>query len=244
MKGPAVIVRGLSKTFPGGVAAVDGLDLDLAPERFTALIGPSGCGKTTILRLIGGLETADSGSIQLSSPSRIGICFQEPRLLPWRTVLGNVALPLDLEHAPRDRAHRAIELVGLSNAADRLPAALSGGMRMRAALARSLVLDPELLLLDEPFGALDEVTRFRIDEDVAQILRDRGATVLLVTHSIAEAIFLADEVVVLSSQPAKVVERFTIDFPERTAALRATSPFASMTARVYEALRRGMEVAS
>ena len=110
-------------------------------------------------------------------------------------MLGNVALPLDLEHVPRDRAHRAIELVGLSNAADRLPAALSGGMRMRAALARSLVLDPELLLLDEPFGALDEVTRFRIDEDVAQILRDRGATVLLVTHSIAEAIFLADEVV-------------------------------------------------
>ena len=243
---PGVALRGVSKRFETGVQAVAELHLEFFSGRLTALLGPTGCGKTTILRIVGGLEKPDTGSVEFDPPSpTLGFCFQEPRLLPWRDVYGNVCLPLELAHVDRVQRSRvvdlAIELVGLTDVADRLPATLSGGMRMRVALARTLVTEPKLLLLDEPFGALDEVTRFQLDEDVANLVRGGKVTALLVTHSITEAVFLADEVIVLSSRPAQVVSRFEVKFPVRDAKLRGTSHFATLTARIYESLRSGME---
>lgn len=241
-----ITLRNIHKTFAPDVTVLDGLDLKIEAGKFTALIGPSGCGKTTILRMIGGLESPDKGEIEFSSTSQAtGFCFQEPRLLPWRSVRGNVGLPLELAQVgTQDRSaavDAAIELVGLTDATDRLPAALSGGMQMRTALARSLVMDPGLLLLDEPFGSLDEVTRFRLDEDVSRLMSAREVTVLLVTHSISEAVFLADEIVVLSNRPANIVDRFDVNFEHRDKDLRVTPAFAEVSARVYEALRTGTE---
>ena len=177
--------EGLAKVFPGPVEAVAGMDLEIRPGTVTALLGPTGCGKSTVLRMIGGLETPSSGVLELETGTRIGFCFQEPRLLPWRSVRRNVALPLELARVPADeirsRVDAQLERVGLADAADRLPSALSGGMRMRTAVARTLVPEPNLLLLDEPFGALDEVTRFRLDEELAMLVRDGGPTVVIVT---------------------------------------------------------------
>ena len=243
---PGILFKNVSKSFGGEVEVLDALDLDIPADRFVAVLGPTGCGKTTMLRMAGGLDVPDEGEIVFSTPSpQVGFCFQEPRLLPWRTVEANVALPLELEGRPADSkaiAH-ALEMVGLTDAMTRMPAALSGGMKMRTALARALITDPRLLLLDEPFGALDEVTRFKLDEDVARLVRGRDTTVLMVTHSITEAVFLADEVVVCSPRPAKVVDRFQIDVGPRNPEMRVTPEFSSMTARVYEALRSCMEEA-
>lgn len=244
-----ITLKNVHKTFPPDVKVVDGINLEIEGGKLTALIGPSGCGKTTLLRMIGGFFEPDQGEITLSSEmGSIGVCFQEPRLLPWRNVRANVGLPLELggvAKAERSKAvDAAIDLVGLTDASQRIPAELSGGMSMRAALARSLVTDPELLLLDEPFGGLDEVTRLRIDEDVSKLLQTRDVTVLLVTHSITEAVFLADEVVVLSDRPASIVDRFTVDFESRDANLRSTPEFAEISARIYKALRSGMRTDS
>jgi NitT/TauT family transport system ATP-binding protein len=243
-----VRLRAVEKVFPGGVEAVAAMDLDLAPGRVTALLGPTGCGKSTLLRLIGGVETPTAGSIEIEPLPQIGFCFQEARLLPWRNVRRNVALPLELARASREtcrrEADRRLEMVGLGDAAEFLPAALSGGMRMRAAVARAFIADPTLLLLDEPFAALDEVTRLRLDEEVSALVRKRSITVLLVTHSIAEAVFLADEVVVLSPRPARILDRFEIPFGERNAALRGQEEFAALQSRIYNVLLAGMEATS
>ncbi len=236
--------EGLAKVFPGPVEAVAGMDLEIRPGTVTALLGPTGCGKSTVLRMIGGLETPSSGVLELETGTRIGFCFQEPRLLPWRSVRRNVALPLELARVPADeirsRVDAQLERVGLADAADRLPSALSGGMRMRTAMARTLVPEPNLLLLDEPFGALDEVTRFRLDEELAMLVRDGGPTVVIVTHSISEAVFLADEVLVLGPRPARILERFEVDLGVRDAAVRTTDRFQHLQSEVYAVLRAGM----
>lgn len=250
MSRAVVRMRKLRRWFDGAegrVEAVGGLDLDLVEGSTTVLIGPTGCGKSTVLRIVGGIDEASAGVVERAADLPIGYCFQEPRLLPWRSVRRNVALPLELAGRPREEALAAadskIELVGLGDAAERLPAALSGGMRMRAAVARALVSDPRLLLLDEPFGALDEVTRFRLDEELAALVRGTGITTLLVTHSIAEAVFLADEIVVLGPRPARIIERFEVPFDRREPALRGDAAFASLQARVLEVLRAGVEEA-
>ncbi|HXK24013.1 MAG TPA: ABC transporter ATP-binding protein [Myxococcota bacterium] len=253
--GVEVRVSRVSRTFrtPGepDVPAVDGLDLVAAPGEFVAILGPSGCGKSTLLRMIAGLDRPDAGSIELRDAAggaaprnAIAYVFQDAHLLPWRDVLGNVALPLELQGRAsgerRDAAARAIERVGLADAARRHPAQLSGGMRMRVSLARALVTEPRLLLLDEPFAALDEITRQELDDQLRALWSDSGVTVLFVTHSIAEAAFLAERAIVLTPRPARILLDHPVDLGRsRDAALRGDPRFARETRVLFEALRRG-----
>jgi NitT/TauT family transport system ATP-binding protein len=248
------------RTFGRGaerVEAVAGIDLEIAPGEFLALLGPSGCGKSTLLRMVAGLDRPDAGAVRIDGEppdlrpgdperTRLAYVFQDAHLLPWRDVLGNVALPLELlgETAERCRAaaREAAGQVGLGDALARHPAELSGGMRMRASLARALVTRPRLLLLDEPFAALDEITRQGLDDQLRALWAESGATVLFVTHSIAEAAFLSERAVVLSQRPARVVLEHALELPEkRSAALRADPRFAAQTGILQDALRRGSE---
>jgi NitT/TauT family transport system ATP-binding protein len=243
-----VTVRGVRQVFPGGVVALDSMDLEVASGEFLAILGPSGCGKSTLLRIIAGLDRPTSGELTIgrSAASRFDVAyvFQDAHLLPWRTVLSNAALPLELQGI--DRAERrkaatdALIKVGLGDALDRYPAQLSGGMRMRVSLARAMVTQPTLLLLDEPFAALDEITRQRLDEALRELWQSRKMTVIFVTHSTHEAVFLADRAVVLSKRPGRIVEDRRVELPsERAGALRATAEFARETRFVYDALERG-----
>ncbi len=210
------------------------MDIDVAPGSFVALLGPSGCGKSTLLRLVAGLDAPDAGSVRLEHGEGEGgglaFVFQDAHLLPWRTVIANVALPLELRGVPERarlaEARAAIAQVGLSDAEGRRPAELSGGMRMRASLARALVTRPSLLLLDEPFAALDELTRMRLDDELRDLWIARGMTVLFVTHAITEAAYLAERAVVFSPRPARVVASLHIDLPAaRSRAIRADPAF-------------------
>jgi len=217
-------LHGITVTFPVAhqepLVALDGLDLMVEPGEIVALIGPNGSGKSTLLRVIAGLLVPDAGTASIDGArvagpdARVGLVFQEPRLLPWRTTASNVAYPLELAgvgaHARRERVQSLLATVGLEAAAAQLPSQLSGGMRQRAALARTLALQPEVLLLDEPFSALDELTRERLNLELLAITAQRPTTVVLVTHSVQEAIFLADRVVVLSARPGRVVEEVRI----------------------------------
>jgi NitT/TauT family transport system ATP-binding protein len=239
----ALELRGVRRVFPGPVPAVDGIDLRIEAGAFVAILGPSGCGKSTLLRMIAGLDKPDSGTIQ-SSTRAVAYVFQDAHLLPWRNVLRNVQLPLELMGAQRatrlDAALRAIEQVGLADAIKRYPAQLSGGMRMRVSLARALVTDPDLLLLDEPFAALDEITRQQLDEQLHQLWCSRRMTVVFVTHSIVEATFLAQRAIVLTRRPARIVLDRTIDLPpQRNAALRVDPAFAREMRILFDALERG-----
>ena len=241
--GLRVSLRDVRKIFPGGVAAVAAVTLDVAEGQFVSLLGPSGCGKSTLLRLIARLDHADGGTIHID-PGSIACVFQDAHLMPWRNVLRNVELPLELRGVPRhqrrEAALAAIERVGLSDALTRYPAQLSGGMRMRASLARALVTGPRLLLLDEPFAALDELTRQRLDEQLYQLWRDHRMTVIFVTHSISEATYLAQRAVVLTPRPARVVLDHSIELPvDRSGSIRTSSQFARQAGVLYEALRRG-----
>ena len=246
-RGVAFALEGVHRSYRseagGEVAALAGIDLAVEESSFVALLGPSGCGKSTLLRLVAGLDPAQRGLVR-SGGGRLAMVFQDAHLLPWRDVLANVELPLELLGQPaparRARADAAIAQVGLTDAAHRYPAELSGGMRMRASLARALVTEPRLLLLDEPFAALDELTRMALDDELRRLWREAGLTVLFVTHSIAEAAYLAERVVVLSRRPARVVLDHTLALPaERSAALRAEPAFARELGVLHEALRRG-----
>ena len=244
----AVELRSITRRFDNGVVALDGVDLEVPTRQFLAILGPSGCGKSTLLRLIAGLDPPQSGRIHAankqSARSRVAYVFQDAHLLPWRTVLGNVALPLELMHGSRvDRmadSMRAIEMVGLTEAIDRYPNQLSGGMRMRVSLARAMVTRPELLLLDEPFAALDEITRQKLDEQLHELWLATKTTVIFVTHSTSEAVYLAQRAIVLSRRPGRIIDDRTIELPApRVGSIRATPEFAMQTRAIYDALERG-----
>ena len=251
----ALALKGVQRAF-GGLPVLRELDLTVAAGQLLALLGPSGCGKSTLLRLVAGLDQADAGTVHAggrpvhdrppSARGAVSFVFQQAQLLPWRTLLGNVALPLELggvgKRARRERAMRLIEEVGLADAAGRYPAQLSGGMQMRASLARALVTEPALLLLDEPFAALDEITRQRLDGRLHDLWRERGITVLFVTHSISEAVFLAQRAVMLSARPARIVADRMIDLPaQRPPAIRNTAAFAAQMSRLHQDLLRAEE---
>ena len=243
-RGARVRVRGARRVFPGGVVALDGVDLDVAPGAFVALLGPSGCGKSTLLRLIARLDPPDGGEVSADDGGALAFVFQDAHLLPWRTVLANVALPLELRGVPAGErlaaARVAVERVGLTDASSRRPAELSGGMRMRVSLARALVTRPRLLLLDEPFAALDELTRGRLDDQLRALWLDLGMTVLFVTHSITEAAYLAERAVVFSPRPARVVADHRVDLPPlREGSLRADASFAREARVLFDALEKG-----
>jgi NitT/TauT family transport system ATP-binding protein len=220
---PAVACRAVGKTFPGrrAVVALDGVDRDLRPWTVTALVGPSGCGKSTLLRIVAGLERPSAGTVtvdgadpsDLRARGQIAVAFQDASLLPWRSVASNVALARRLARLPRDpdRVQRLIELVGLAGFESAKPAQLSGGMRQRAAIARCLVTEPRLLLLDEPFGAVDELTRRRLNLELPDTWQDSKPTTLLVTHSVPEAVLLADEVVVMTDRPGMIAARVPVE---------------------------------
>jgi len=246
----SVIIRDVSHSFSSGGPVLEKIDLELGRGSFVALLGPSGCGKSTLLRFISGLATPSQGSIELASPdstrpaagSRIAFVFQDAQLLPWRSVLDNVALPLELagveRASARERARKPLADVELSDVLDRYPDQLSGGMRMRVSIARALVTEPELLLLDEPFAALDELTRQRLDERLRSLWLARKMTVIFVTHALAEAAYLADRALVMSRRPGKIVLDHALALPEvRTQDLRTSAAFVDQTAILYRALR-------
>jgi NitT/TauT family transport system ATP-binding protein len=246
-------ITGLRKRFAeqagDPVEVLAGIDVDVPASQFVALLGPSGCGKSTLLRLVAGLDGADRGSLLVGGrpirrrehPEAVAFVFQEAHLLPWRTLIKNVLLPLELRGMPRgesrDRALHMLEKVGLSDARERYPSQLSGGMQLRGSLARALVTDPKLLLLDEPFAALDEITRQRLDTLVYEIWRERRFTALFVTHSLREAAFLAQRAIMLSRRPARVVADRPIDLPaDRAAELRVSLAYDELVERLYQDL--------
>ncbi len=234
--GPLVAVRDLTLEFPGG--------------SFTAIIGPNGCGKSTLLRAIAGLLTPTAGAVRIgeganghprAGDGRVGLAFQQPRLLPWLSTLDNVALPLTLQGAAADdargRSTEALERVGLAEAAGLMPAHLSGGMAQRAGLARALIGDPPILLLDEPFSALDALTREAFDGELERLWLDRPRTIVLVTHSVGEAVRMADRIVVMTARPGRVAETIPVDLPRPRPATLASDPAA---ARVDAATRTAL----
>jgi NitT/TauT family transport system ATP-binding protein len=244
-----ITISGVSKSFPLGgglVQALDGIDVTLPSGSFTALIGPSGCGKSTLLRLIADVFAPTAGHIKIGSHGpdiarkahEIGFVFQDATLLPWRSVIDNVRLPLEVARVPAARDPAAlIDLVGLKGFEDARPSQLSGGMQQRVAIARALALDPKVLLMDEPFGALDEITRQRMNIELLRIWKDTGTTAVLVTHSISEAVFMADTVLVLSAHPGRLSRRIDIDLPRpRTLDLIRSPAFNQFENVVREAL--------
>jgi NitT/TauT family transport system ATP-binding protein len=248
----SVAISGVSKRFKGGTTALEGIDLDIERGEFVSLIGPSGCGKSTLLRIIGDLIEPSAGrAIVNGKPARqarrdhdYGIVFQDSVLYDWRTIARNIALPLELAGWDRDRRHRRVDemldLVELRGFEEHHPWQLSGGMQQRVSIARALSFDPALLLMDEPFGALDEMTRERLNGELLRIWEASGSTVVFVTHSIAEAVFLSTRVVVMSARPGRISKVIPIDLAQpRTGATREDPRFFELATEVREALHMG-----
>ena len=249
---PVVRIEGVTKTFPrGNVTALQDIDLDLKPGEFVSLIGPSGCGKSTLLRVIGDLIQPSSGAVTVNgkpaSRARAerdyGIVFQDSVLFEWRTVSKNIQLPLELlgwDRAKRkERVREMLELVELTSFGDHYPWQLSGGMQQRASIARALAFEPKLLLMDEPFGALDEMTRERLNLELLSIWQQLQSTVVFVTHSISEAVFLSTRVIVMSPRPGRIAGAVDIDLPfPRTVETREAPRFFELVTEVRELLRK------
>jgi len=244
---PAIQILSAGKTYPDGTHALQPVDLTIEEGEFVTLLGPSGCGKSTLLKMIAGLLEPSDGRLLLwrrpvgelhSCTNKLAFVFQSPTLMPWASVRSNVRLPLDLAGVPRkeaeDRVAEALELVGLDKFAGALPRALSGGMQMRVSIARGLVTQPDLLLMDEPFGALDEITRHKLDAELLELWQKKKLTVIFVTHSIHEAVFLSSRVVMMAARPGRVVEQFRIDEPYPRRADFMVSPQFSRHAKTLQ----------
>jgi NitT/TauT family transport system ATP-binding protein len=247
---PILQVRHLSIIFPdgnSGLKALDDISFSVNAEQFVCVLGPSGCGKTTLLRLLAGLLSPTYGEVafgnsSLTTPRHgVGMVFQKANLMPWRTVLENILLPLEIQHVPRleamEKAQALVELVGLTGFEDSLPRDLSGGMAQRVAIARALIHEPDLLLLDEPFGSLDALTRERMGSELTRIWQARRKTVIMVTHSIGESLFLADRVLVLSPRPGRLCLDLIVDLPRpRVEEIRYTPVFSTLARQVRLAI--------
>jgi NitT/TauT family transport system ATP-binding protein len=245
MTAPILIVRDLCITFPdnnGGLHALDSVSFSIQPQEFVCVLGPSGSGKSTLLRILAGLLQPSLGTFTFSTGKpRIGMVFQQANLMPWRTAIENVVLPLELQGVPLDdafaRAQDLIDLVGLQGFESSWPRDLSGGMAQRVAIARALVHDPDILLLDEPFGSLDALTRERMWIELSRIWQARQKTVLMVTHSINESLFLADRVLVLTQRPGRIKFDLAVDLPRpRPDEIRYTAHFGKLARRLKEAI--------
>ncbi|MBN8490841.1 MAG: ABC transporter ATP-binding protein [Burkholderiales bacterium] len=255
---PLLRLRGVDKTYANGTHALQGLDLDIRPGEFVSLLGPSGCGKSTALRLMAGLGEPSAGVIDWpgsrydarGKPEReLGFVFQDATVMPWATVADNVYLPLRLQDRPRaevaERVAEVLALVGLSRFGEAYPRELSGGMRMRVSIARALVTQPKLLLMDEPFAALDEITRHRLSDDLLAIRERVGCTVVFVTHSVYESVYLSSRIIVLAARPGRIVGEIGIDEPYPRRGFRLVQAYAKHCAAVSglleEAMRQGGE---
>jgi NitT/TauT family transport system ATP-binding protein len=247
---PLIQVKSISAVFPnsnGGLRALDQVGFDVFPQEFVCILGPSGSGKSTLLRILAGLLLPTSGEVWfrgelVNGPRRgVGFVFQKSNLMPWRSVLSNITLPLELDglaqNVAADRAQRMVELMGLDGFENALPRDLSGGMAQRVAIARALIHDPDVLLLDEPFGSLDALTRERMGNELLRIWQARRKTVVMVTHSISEALFLADRVLVISQRPGQLCLDLPVNLPRpRRESMRYTAEFGDLAFRVRETI--------
>jgi NitT/TauT family transport system ATP-binding protein len=238
-----VALRGVEKDFANGIRALDHLDLDVKAGEFVSVLGPSGCGKSTALRIIAGLSPPSVGAVEWpAGPVPIGFVFQEPTLLPWADVSANVRLPLRLAGKDDPAAvAQALDRVGLKSFAQSYPRELSGGMKMRASIARALVTEPQLILMDEPFAALDEITRFKLNNDLLAVWQALGRTVIFVTHSVFESVYLSQRIVVMTPRPGRVFTQIAIDAPyPRDEYFRTSPEYAGFCRRVAQALGNAM----
>ena len=252
---PIISLDNIGKTFSNGTVALERMSMDIGKGEFISLLGPSGCGKSTVLRIIAGLGTPSSGTIDWpgarinpdGTPDRdISFVFQEPTLMPWATVFDNVWLPLRLKGqtraTARDAVGEALEMVGLESFHRSYPRELSGGMKMRVSIARALVTRPRLMLMDEPFAALDEITRFKLNDDLLRLWETFGWTVIFVTHSVYESVFLSNRITVMAARPGRVVADMRNDAPyPRTDAYRATESYNRLCLEASQALHAAMD---
>ncbi|MEI9982069.1 MAG: ABC transporter ATP-binding protein [Aliidongia sp.] len=245
MLSPIVTLDHVRKRFANGTEALGDVSLAIRPGEFLSLLGPSGCGKSTVLRLVAGLSEPSAGTIAWSRMRELGFVFQEPTLMPWSRVLGNVLLPLRLAGTPRDeaeaRARAALALVGLAGFERAFPRQLSGGMKMRVSIARALVTRPPLLLMDEPFAALDEITRLKLNDDLLALWLEQRFTTVFVTHSVFESVYLSSRILVMSARPGRIAADIAIDAPyPRSDGFRLSPDYARHCAEVSAALAGAM----
>lgn len=247
----AVSLNGIAKTFENGTRALDAVDFSISRGEFLSLLGPSGCGKSTLLRILAGLEKPSHGSVAWEGEGGsagehdLGFVFQEPTLLPWASVRDNIRFPLRVKKVSGEVANKRIaevlELVGLDRFADSYPHELSGGMKMRVSIARALVTEPKVLLMDEPFAALDEITRFKLNADLLRVWQTTDLTVVFVTHSVFESVFLSERIAVMSASPGRISDEILIDPAHvRDERFRTSADYAALCRRVSDALHLAM----